>query len=139
FLISAPEHDIPRRARAYLLTDDAVSATARLHAGLRPELDDVSQQALAGRADTPQPGPTQPPAGIPEHHQEPPQDGSEAALWLALCLAPDEGISVADLMRETGMSRRWVYYRLRALADSGRAAPTEHGTWRAVTQDGDTL
>ncbi len=28
FLISAPEHDTPRRARAYLLTDEAVSATA---------------------------------------------------------------------------------------------------------------
>jgi excisionase family DNA binding protein len=26
FLISAPEHDIPRRARAYLVTDDATGA-----------------------------------------------------------------------------------------------------------------
>src|SRR6266567_1837983 len=36
FLISAPEHDTPRRARAYLVTDDAVSATASKHADLRP-------------------------------------------------------------------------------------------------------
>jgi hypothetical protein len=28
FLISAPEHDVPRRARAYLLTDESVYATA---------------------------------------------------------------------------------------------------------------
>ena len=32
FLISAPEHDTPRRARAYLLTDEAVSTTASQHA-----------------------------------------------------------------------------------------------------------
>ena len=32
FLISAPEHDIPRRARAYLLTDEAVRATAERYA-----------------------------------------------------------------------------------------------------------
>ena len=32
FLISAPEHDIPRRARAYLLTDEAVTETASRHA-----------------------------------------------------------------------------------------------------------
>ena len=30
FLISAPEHDTPRRARAYLLTDNMVSAIASL-------------------------------------------------------------------------------------------------------------
>ena len=30
FLISAPEHDTPRRARAYLLTDQAVADTAAL-------------------------------------------------------------------------------------------------------------
>ena len=42
FLISAPEHDTPRRARAYLLTDEAVTETASEHASLRPELDEVS-------------------------------------------------------------------------------------------------
>ena len=36
FLISAPEHDTPRRARAYLLTDQAVTDTATWHATLRP-------------------------------------------------------------------------------------------------------
>ena len=58
FLISAPEHDIPRRARAYLMTDDAVSATASRHADLRPELDEVSRQALDERAHTRSAGPT---------------------------------------------------------------------------------
>ena len=36
FLISAPEHDTPRRARAYLLTDQAVTETASQHADLPP-------------------------------------------------------------------------------------------------------
>src|ERR1700689_100173 len=36
FLISAPEHDTPRGARAYLLTDQAVTETASQHASLRP-------------------------------------------------------------------------------------------------------
>src|SRR5579859_471094 len=49
FLISAPEHDIPRRARAYLVTDEAVTETASQHAPLRPELDEVSLRALAER------------------------------------------------------------------------------------------
>src|SRR5215471_13300099 len=31
FLISAPEHDTPRRARAYLITDDAVAQAAARH------------------------------------------------------------------------------------------------------------
>src|SRR5581483_6452831 len=49
FLVSAPEHDTPRRARAYLVTDDAVTETARQHAPLRPQLDEVSLRALAER------------------------------------------------------------------------------------------
>lgn len=50
FLISAPEHDTPRRARAYLVTDQAVTDTASQHAHLRPALDEVSHQAVAERA-----------------------------------------------------------------------------------------
>jgi hypothetical protein len=40
-------------------------------------------------------------------------------------------------MNETGMSRRWVYYRLRAHADDGRAVQTDDGTWRATRIEGD--
>ena len=46
FLVSAAEHDTPRRARAFLITDEDVASTAELHSGLRPPLDDVSQQAI---------------------------------------------------------------------------------------------
>jgi len=40
---------------------------------------------------------------------------------------PADGISVPGLMTATGMGRRWVYYRLRELADVGRAIQTERG------------
>src|SRR5215467_8546831 len=52
FLISAPEHDTPRRARAYLVTDEAVCAAAAHYADHRPALDDVSQLGLIERTDT---------------------------------------------------------------------------------------
>src|SRR5260370_13166753 len=45
FLISAQEHDIPRRARAYLLTDEAVAHTATRHAQIPRQLDDISSAA----------------------------------------------------------------------------------------------
>ena len=41
FLISSPEHDTPRRARAYLVTDDDVTATVARYAATRPPLDRV--------------------------------------------------------------------------------------------------
>src|SRR6202453_2216463 len=45
FLISAPEHDIPRRARAYLVTDEAVAYTAARHAQIPRQLDEISRTA----------------------------------------------------------------------------------------------
>ena len=130
FLIAAAEHDTPRRARAYLLTDESVAGTASRYAGLRPPLDEVSQQAIdeQWRAEPPE---------VPEQ-DTPPEDGQadrggpgpdpEAMLWAALCLAPEDGVSVPDLMHQTGMDRRWVYYRLTALAAAGRADPDHPGT-----------
>ena len=46
FLVSAPEHDTPKRARAYLLTDQVVTDTAARYAGNRPALDEESQRAI---------------------------------------------------------------------------------------------
>ena len=88
FLVSAPEHTTPRRARAYLLTDDAVSATARQHAEMRPTLDETSRRAVQERANN-----------VPEMLSSPsftpaddnyPARGPEALLWGALSLAPDK-------------------------------------------------
>ena len=66
-----------------------------------------------------------------------PAPGPEALLWAALCLAPDDGVSVPGLMHQTGMGRRWVYYRLTALAAAGRAAQITRGQWRATPGVGD--
>ena len=141
FLISAPEYDTPRRARAYLLTDQAVTDTATWHATLRPQLDEISARALEERAQSSPDRPAQ--FGGPDHadpDEERPNDTRDTAgamLWAALSMAGEDGISVPELMAATGMGRRWVYYRLRDLADAGRIIQTPSGNWRTADQDGD--
>jgi DNA segregation ATPase FtsK/SpoIIIE-like protein len=49
FLISAPSHDRPKRARAYLVTDQAVTETAGHYANVRPVLDAESRQLFSTR------------------------------------------------------------------------------------------
>ena len=138
FLIAAAEHDTPRRARAYLLTDEAVTGTASRYAHSRPPLDEVSQQAISEHwhAEPPDTPGQDTPQENDETDNGSPGTGPETMLWAALCLAPDEGVSVPDLMRQTGMGRRWVYYRLTELAAAGRATQVTRGQWRA-TPDGD--
>jgi len=142
FLISAPEHDTLRRARAYLLTDDAVTTAARRHADKRPELDAASKTAIDQRAQTRPGTPARP--DDPEFERDAgnapatSRDAPEAILWAALSMAPAGGISVPALMAATGMGRRWVYYRLRSLADAGQVIQTERGNWRARQQHGDS-
>jgi FtsK/SpoIIIE family len=139
FLISAPEHDSPRRARAYLLTDETVSATASQHAGIRPALDEVSRQAVDhARTDSAQRLPEAPPDGQDNtgdlSQGNDAQGAPESILWAALSLAPDEGISVPDLIDATRMSRPWVYQRLREMVDRGQVAQVGRGRWRTVTE-----
>lgn len=135
FLISAPEHDTPRRARAFLLTDHTVSDTAEQHANQRPALDEISRRApeeaevsirteeLANLADSAE--------------RQPPDNHTETALWTLLNGAPDEGVPIAHLIKATGMSRRWVYYQLNAHATAGRAVQISRGRWRAVNRHTD--
>jgi FtsK/SpoIIIE family len=128
FLISAPEHDIPRRARAYLVTDEAVAYTAAHHAQIPRQLDDISRAATemtydgdthTAQADTEEPSEERPDAN--------------ALLWAALSTAPPEGIPISELIAITGMSRRWVFYRLKQLAERGEAVQTVRGHWRAAS------
>jgi antitoxin (DNA-binding transcriptional repressor) of toxin-antitoxin stability system len=134
FLISAPEYDTPRRARAYLVTDEAVAETADEHASLRPELDEVSLCILDERT---QNHPAVQGTELDTEDTENAESGADALLWSALCLAPDEGVPVADLVAATGMSQRWVHYKLRALANDGRAVQVRRGIWRTVRPTGD--
>ena len=139
FLISAAEHDTPRRARAYLITDQAVANTARWYADLRPPLDPVSAAALGtstggGPAD-PDDGPDWPdPAGWRGGGRRADPD---ALLWAALSIAPEPGVPVADLVAATGRSHRWVNYRLRALAESGQVIQVKRGMWRTASPGSD--
>lgn len=120
FLISAPGFDIPRRARAYLLTDERVRAANRAHRARRPHLDGLSANALlTNRTDT-------------VIKAEIVTDDPEQALWTALLEAPDKGLSVPQLMKITGMGRTWVYARLQQHATTGRAAQVTRGRWRAT-------
>ena len=74
FLLAAAEHDTPRRARAYLLTDESIAGTASRYAGLRPPLD-ASRSRAGPNVDGPWP-------------RGPPARGHVGA---ALCLAHRRG------------------------------------------------
>ena len=142
FLVSAAEHDTPRRGRAYLITDEAVASTADLHADLRPPLDEISQQAIEERNhDEPAAatsGETTEPHGSPPDVQDEhgsADDAPEVILWAALSLAPAEGTTVPELMTATGMSRPWIYLRLRELAERGQVIQVSRGRWHGVGGD----
>jgi hypothetical protein len=143
FLVSAPEYDTPRRARAYRVTDNDVSETVTRYAATRPQLDRISHLAISGGSPrpapqppgTPDPGPraASPDAagtydGLPAGDE---QQDPGAVLRRALSAAPAEGVPVGDLITVTGMSRRWVFYRLRQLAAEGYAVQTVRGYWRS--------
>jgi IclR helix-turn-helix domain len=137
FLVSAPEHTTPKRARAYLVTDDDVARTVAQYAPYRPQLDDVSRSALDLGPAVAEPVPwylvnrhsdASEPACTPEGKDITSLDD---ALWVALCSAPDEGADVAELMRETGMGRSTLYRYLAQLAEEGRATQVSWGRWRA--------
>ncbi|WP_245657164.1 FtsK/SpoIIIE domain-containing protein [Herbidospora mongoliensis] len=125
FLISAPEHDSPRRARTYLLDDATVQATAERHADRRPSLDPVSLVALEQG-----PQATAEPQG--RHARNGNHEGVEDVLWDALREAPEQGATLGELIDATGMSRPWLYKRLREHADAGRVIQVARGRWRAI-------
>jgi S-DNA-T family DNA segregation ATPase FtsK/SpoIIIE len=142
FLVSSPEHTTPKRARAYLVTDDDVVRTDDRYGFDRPQLDTISLGALHRS-----PAPAEPvpwylaraqrdagePDGTPDEYEPITQEG---ALWGALCGAPDDGADVAELLQASGMTRPTLYRHLGALADAGRAIQVSRGRWRAA-RDGD--
>ncbi len=66
----------------------------------------------------------------------PPDNEAEralAAMLTALELTGPTGIHADELIGLTGMSRSWVYKKLRELATAGRARQVGPGRWRAAT------
>ncbi len=137
FLISAPEHDTPRRARAYLVADDAVSETVRRYAITRPSLDEISRRALGGAHQAqPRPAaerPSERPMDAPHlRNEESTERDADARLRAALASAPGEGTPVPHLMIVTGMTRPTLYRRLNDLVESGIVIQVGRGRYRAA-------
>jgi S-DNA-T family DNA segregation ATPase FtsK/SpoIIIE len=125
FLVSDPEHDIPRRARAYLVTDEVVAATAEQHSLIPRELDEISRNAMMNVKQSA-------PESRPNHKNA--CDTGETSgdiLWRALRSAPEEGWEFGELMRITGMPKTTLYRRLRRHVANNRAYQVSHGRWRA--------
>ena len=80
----SPEHDTPRRARAYLLTDADVTGMAARYAPARPPLDAISRQAVT--ADD--------------------EDGPEGILQSALSRAPVGTASISIALTAASWSSR---------------------------------
>ncbi|TDD69399.1 cell division protein FtsK [Actinomadura darangshiensis] len=124
FLLSAPEHDTPRRGRAYLLTDATVAETAERHSSMRPALDEVSQRALDEARMRPISEPSVPVTPSQE-------DPAERALREALDGAPDEGLPIAHLLMITQLSRPTLYRRLAELVKADHAVQVGRGRYKA--------
>jgi S-DNA-T family DNA segregation ATPase FtsK/SpoIIIE len=138
FLVSAPEHTTPNRARAYLVTDDDVARVTAHYGPRRPRLDDVSRSGLDQGPATAEPVPwyLKNAPRVPEEAGDAPgSDGSnslEDVLWEALCDVREDGADVAELMLMTGLGRTAVYKYLALLTGQGRAVKAGWGRWRAA-------
>ena len=131
FLVSAPGHDKPKRARAYLLSNVVVAAAVAHYALYRPRLDDVSRQGIDSARRTRAPSGER---GHAHANSQATVGGAEATddpLWLALCEEPDEGTGIGELMRITGWKRTKLYRHLREYAEVGRAIRVSGARWRA--------
>jgi hypothetical protein len=137
FLVSTAEHTTPKRARGYLVTDQAVSDTATGYADSRPELDETSRRAIGAELNNENAEMTdENELSVSEVTKRGHAEAAMAvqdALWLALVMAPDEGCDIGELLRVTEMSRPTLYRYLGQLVKSGHAVQVGRGRWRAAT------
>jgi hypothetical protein len=122
-------HDRPERARACLLTGEAVAAAAADYAKYRPRLDETSRGAIESADRPPAPSADSGPAGSPGTADA--RETAGTALWLALCQAPDGGADVTGLVRMTGWKRTRLDRHRRQYAGAGRAIGVSGGRWPA--------
>lgn len=117
-------YEVPRPARAYWLTDEAVRAVAVRTGADRPKLDPVSADAAANPQELPETATT------PMAPCAPPRlDDPDEALLAALRAAPRGGLSADELADRIGRSRAWVFGRLPVHEASGRAVKLGRGRW----------
>ena len=132
FLVSAPGHDRPKRARAYLVTDEAVANTAAHYAnvppGARCGIPPCDRFRAAGRrAESPESAPEQ---GNPEETEEA-QQTTAARSGKRYARPRPKDWQLSELMRITGWKRTKLYRHLREYAEAGRAIQVSRGRWRA--------
>jgi len=123
FLLSAPEHTTPRRGRAYHLTDDHIRTTAARNAHTRPPSPPPDEHT---QPDDPEHGRSDAGKG----RAAPSATGGDDLVWIRLCDAGPGGVTVAELIEATGLSRATVYRRLHAHAAAGRAEQLGDARWR---------
>jgi DNA segregation ATPase FtsK/SpoIIIE, S-DNA-T family len=134
FLISAPEHTIPRPARGYWMTDEDVTDAVTRWAPHRPTPPNGTDHPAAEDSDGADPTAILPPV------QRLAEPSPEDKLWQALAGAGLDGVSIGDLIQASGKYRTWVYERLAEHARNGRAVQVRRGQWKATntnTSDGD--
>jgi len=126
FLVLLPgQHEQPRPARAYLLTDAAVMAVASQRwTGERAALDPASANA----AEKPLELPTASEVAT-DGHAVPQREDPDMALLAMLRDAPRGGMTAPELATRIGRSRSWTFSRLRTYAKTGRAVHVGHGRW----------
>ena len=135
FLVSAPGHDRPKRARAYLLTDEVVAETAAHYAGTgpgwtrNPGARSIPRAGLARQS--PDSGPAQ---AIHRNREDAPKQRTARYGW-RYAQRPAEGSEISELMRITGWKRTKLYRHLREYAEAGRAIQVSRGRWRARTTE----
>lgn len=164
--LHAPGATSPKLGRAWQLTDRMIAQVATHYAPHRPHLDPVSAQAastIPAKDALPSagPSPSWPPAaavsqGPPARstHQTgatgtvpppagdglgPAGDGDRAVAVLihTLRAAGPGGRTIGELKAATGMSRSWVYLRLRELADAGQITRVDRGRWCPTSPSAD--
>ena len=122
FLALVPgQHEVPRPARAYWMSDAAVEATAGRAGRERPVLDSVSADAATQ--------PQEPSEGSRADRERSPDQRADAALVAALSAAPPDGLSPDELAARIGRSRTWVFTRLHVHEAAGRAVKLRRGRW----------
>jgi len=135
FFISAPEHTIPRPARAYRMDDTDVATAVTTWAPHRPRL-----ATSPTRSDSPPPDQAADTVSAGRHDDgeaAQPQPSAEQKLWQALLDAPEQGAPVGHLITASGKYRTWVYERLADYARTGRAHQVRRGHWKATTNHPD--
>jgi hypothetical protein len=111
-----------KSAHPHFLTGQDVAAIAVRHHSTRPSLDPLSATAVTGEPD-------QQAIAIDSIEGDAPGDDPGATLWATLEAAPENGITVRELINSTKMGRTWIYSRLQEHAAAGQVTQITCGRW----------